>query len=83
MCNGADKVRSLTVMCHSYTNGYVEAANHYAMKQHGKLMFCVDEKRKKMIPLLITSHIKADPKLKKQPATAILHTLFSQNFACK
>ena len=83
MCNGADKVRSLAVMCHSYTNGYIEAANYYALKQHGKPLFCVDEKRKKMIPLLIASRIKADPELKKQPATAILHTLFSQNFACK
>ncbi len=83
MCNGADKARSLAVMCHSYTNGYLEAANYYAMKHHGKPLFCVDEKRKKMIPLLIASRIKADPELKKQPATVILHTLFSQNFACK
>lgn len=83
MCNGADKVRSLAVMCHSYTNGYIEAANYYTVKQHGKPVFCVDEKRKKMIPLLIASRIKADPELKHQPATAILHTVLSQNFACK
>ncbi len=83
MCNGADKVRSLAVMCHSYTNGYIDAANFYATKHQGKPLFCVDEKRKKMIPLLIASRIKADPALKNQPAAAILHTIFSQNFACK
>ena len=83
MCNGGDKVRSLAVMCHSYTNGYIDAANYYAVKQHGKPLFCIDEKRKKRVPLLITSRIKAQPALTKEPATAILHTLFSQNFACK
>ncbi len=83
MCNGADKVRSLAVMCHSYTNGFIDAANHYAIKQRGKPVFCIDEKRKKMIPLLITSRIKAQPELTKAPATTILHTIFSQNFACK
>ncbi|MBM4189963.1 MAG: hypothetical protein FJ210_04505 [Betaproteobacteria bacterium] len=83
MCNGADKVRSLAVMCHSYTSGYVEAANFYAIKQRGKPLFCINEEGKKMIPLLIASRIKAQPELAKEPASAILHILFSQNFACK
>lgn len=83
MCSETAKVRTLAVMCHSYTNGYIDAANFYAIKKNGKPLFCLPANSKKHIPMLITSRISAIPSLKSQPATDILHKIFSQNFACK
>ncbi|TSA21959.1 MAG: hypothetical protein D4R70_02705 [Betaproteobacteria bacterium] len=83
MCTGTDKVRTLAVMCHSYTNGYIAAANFYAIKRSGKSLFCIPENSKQHIPLLITSRINATPSLKSRPASDILHEIFSQNFTCK
>jgi hypothetical protein len=40
MCKGADKVKALSVMCHSYLNGYNDAARHF-----GKSGYCLEDRK--------------------------------------
>lgn len=81
MCKGADKVRSLSVMCHSYLNGYLDGARHYA--KDGKLSFCLGEGDKEKAPAALVDWITAHPETQTQPAGAVLHKALTETFPCK
>jgi hypothetical protein len=78
MCKGADKVKALSVMCHSYLNGYLEAARHY-----GKAGFCLGQGDKEKAPAALVAWITAHPESQSQPAGSVLGKAFAEHFPCK
>ncbi len=81
MCKGADKVKALSVMCHSYLSGFMDGAHHYG--KDGKVSFCLGEGDKEKIPGVIVDWIGAHPESQTQPAGAVLHKALSEQFPCK
>jgi len=80
MCKGADTVRALSVMCHSYLDGYIDAAHHYAK---GKAAFCLDSNDKKKAPGALVEWIEAHPESMNQPAVEVLQKALTERFPCK
>ncbi len=80
MCKGADKVRALSVMCHSYLNGYIDGAHHYGK---GKAAFCLDGGDKEKAPGALVEWIGAHPESLTQPAGAVLQKVLTERFPCK
>lgn len=78
MCKGADKVRALGVMCHSYVNGYLDTAEHYS-KGH----FCFKASDKELVPPMLVLWLNAHPEQLKVPAPEVLGKVFAANFPCK
>lgn len=81
MCKGADKVRALSVMCHSYLNGYIDAARYYG--KAGKTGFCLEEGDKEKVPNALVDWIGAHPESQSQPAGAVLQQALTERFPCK
>jgi hypothetical protein len=78
MCKGADKVRALGVMCHSYVNGYLDTAQHY-----GKGRFCLKPSDKELVPPMLVLWFNAHPEQLSEPAPEVLSKVFAANFPCK
>lgn len=79
MCKGAGRVKALSVMCHSYLNGYIDAAHLYAK---GKPTFCLATGDKEKSPDAIVAWIEAHPDSLRQPAGAVLQRALSEQFPC-
>lgn len=79
MCQGADKVRALSVMCHNYLNGYLDAAYHF--NKHPA--FCLAEGDKEKLPNSLVGWLNERPERQKQPAGAVLEQVLKASFACK
>lgn len=56
MCKGADKVKALSVMCHSYLNGFIDGAHHY-----GRVGYCLEEGDKEKAPGALVDWIRPIP----------------------
>jgi hypothetical protein len=80
MCKGADKVRALSVMCHSYLNGYIDASQHFG---RGKAAFCLAEGDKEKAPDALVAWISAHPDAQSQPAGAVVQLALAERFPCK
>ncbi len=80
MCKGAEKVRALSVMCHSYLNGYIDAAHYFGK---GKTHFCLEAGDKEQLPGVLVAWLDTHPASLSQPAGAVLQTVLSARFACK
>ena len=80
MCKGADKVKALSVMCHSYLNGYIDAAHHFSK---GKVAFCLEGGDKEKAPSALVEWIDAHPEALKQPAGTVLQKALNERFPCK
>lgn len=78
MCKGADKVKALSVMCHSYLNGFMDGAHHY-----GKVGYCLEGGDKEKAPGALVDWITAHPEAQSQPAGLVLHKALSEKFPCK
>ena len=78
MCKGADKVRALGVMCHSYVNGYLDTALHF-----GKARFCLKASDKELVPPMLVLWFNSHPEQLKEPAPEVLDKVFAANFPCK
>ena len=81
MCRGADKVKALSVMCHSYLNGFMDGAHHYS--KDGKASFCLGDGDKEKAPGALVDWITAHPEAQTQPAGAVLHKALAERFPCK
>lgn len=79
MCKGADRVKALSVMCHSYLNGYIDAAHHFGK---GKTAFCLAGGDKEKAPAALVAWIDAHPDTLKQPAGAVLQQALTAQFPC-
>ncbi|MEW5891993.1 MAG: Rap1a/Tai family immunity protein [Pseudomonadota bacterium] len=84
MCRGGDKVRVLSVMCHSYANGFIEATHYHAAQgaKTGKA-FCLSEAEHARLPGEIVTWLQAHPEQAKEPAAAVLHRVLVNRFPCK
>lgn len=79
MCKGADRVKALSVMCHSYLNGHIDAAHHYGK---GKATFCLASGDKEKAPGALVAWIDAHPQALKQTAGAVLQQALTEKFPC-
>ncbi len=80
MCQGADKVKALSVMCHSYLNGYLDTAASY---EKGRLPFCIAEGDKLRMPTEVVSWLRLHPELAREAAPAVLKKALSERFPCQ
>lgn len=80
MCQGADKVRALSVMCHSYLNGYLDTV---AMYEKGHSSFCLASGDKERVPTELVSWLRLHPELAKEPAPLVLKKALGERFPCK
>lgn len=80
MCKSADTVKTLSVMCHSYLDGYVDAAHHYGK---GKAAFCLDARDRNVAPGALVAWIDAHPESLTQPAAEVMQQALAARFPCK
>jgi hypothetical protein len=80
MCKSADKVRALSVMCHSYLDGYIDAAHHYGK---GKVAFCLDARDRSVAPRALAEWIDSHPESLTQPAADVMQKALAERFPCK
>jgi len=80
MCKSADKVKTLSVMCHSYIDGYIDAAHHYGK---GNAAFCLDSRNRNVAPGALVQWIDAHPESLTQPAAEVLQKALAERFPCK
>jgi len=80
MCKGADTVKALSVMCHSYLDGYIDAAHHYGK---GKAAFCLDARDRNVAPGALVAWIDAHPESLTQPAAEVMQQALAARFPCK
>ena len=82
MCKGADQVRALSVMCHSYTNGFIDATAHHVKRTRSAPDFCLGAKDRARLPGVLVEWLAAHPEGLKQPAAQVLYQALSANFPC-
>jgi hypothetical protein len=80
MCKSADKVLTLSVMCNSYIEGYIDAAHQYGK---GKVAFCLEDDDRKKAPGSLVEWIGAHPESLNQPAAEVLQKALAERFPCK
>jgi len=80
MCKSADRVKTLSVMCHSYLDGYIDAAHHYGK---GKAAFCLDDHDRMKAPRALVAWIGAHPESLIQPAGEVMQQALTAHFPCK
>lgn len=80
MCKSADRVKTLFVMCHSYLDGYIDAAHHYGK---GKAAFCLDDADRQKAPKALVAWIGAHPESLTQPAGEVMQKALTEHFPCK
>ena len=80
MCKSADRVKSLSMMCHSYLDGYLDAATYY---RKGARQFCLSDADRKQAPGAVVAWIEAHPESLNQPAVEVLHKALAEAFPCK
>lgn len=78
MCKGAGKVNALGVMCHSYLNGFLAAADHY-----GKKRFCLGDHDKEHLPDDLVTWLEAHPDSQKDLAGKVLDRYLVEAYPCQ
>lgn len=79
MCQGADKVRALSVMCHNYLNGYLDAAHHF----NAKPGFCLGAGDKENLPNGLVDWLRQNPDKQKLPAGEAVEQALKALHPCK
>jgi len=80
MCKSADRVKTLSVMCHSYLDGYIDAAHHFGK---GKVPFCLEDGDKMRAPGALVEWVGAHPESLTQPASEVTQKALAERFPCK
>lgn len=80
MCQGADKVKALSVMCYSYLDGFLDTVSVY---EKGRAAYCIEEGDKERLPSEIVSWLRAHPDSVKEPAPLLLKKALDERFPCK
>lgn len=80
MCKSADRVKSLSVMCHSYLDGYIDASMHHGK---GRPPFCLGDADRKRASGAVVAWIEAHPESLNQPAVEVLQKALAEAFPCK
>lgn len=80
MCKSADRVKTLSVLCHSYLDGYLDAAHHYGKS---KAAFCLGDSDRQRAPAALVAWIEAHPESLTRPAAEVLQRALTERFPCK
>ncbi len=80
MCKSADKVKTLSVMCHSYLDGYLDAMHHTGKS---KSVFCLEDSDRQKAPAALVAWIEAHPESLTRPAAEVLQRALTEIFPCK
>lgn len=83
MCQGADKVKALSVMCHSYLNGYLDMAAWQASQSGQKTGHCLDVHAKEGMPAKLVLWLRAHPGEQATPAPALLGRALKDLYPCR
>lgn len=78
MCHGADKSRALSVMCHNYLNGYLDAAHHFKPRPG----FCLAEGDKEKLPVGLVNWLTTHADAQKKPAGQVLEHALKDLYPC-
>lgn len=79
MCNGAEKVKMLGMMCHSYLNGYLDTALVYDQTPR----FCLGAGDKQRLPTVVITWLNAHPGYLQRPAPEALAHVLADNYPCR
>ncbi|MFA5083472.1 MAG: Rap1a/Tai family immunity protein [Hydrogenophilaceae bacterium] len=79
MCNGADRIKMLGMMCHSYLNGYIDTASFYG--KGGR--FCLGSGDKQRLPVVVITWLNAHPDHLHKPAPEAIGKLLADNYPCR
>lgn len=80
MCQSGDKVKMLSVMCHSYLDGFLDGAEHAG---GGKAGYCVADADRRRLPAAVVEWIGAHPEALNQPGGDVLQKALTAHFPCK
>lgn len=80
MCQGADKVKALSMMCHSYLNGFLDTASVYDKSTPA---YCIAEGDKARMPGEVVGWLTGHPDALKEPAPVLLKKALAERFPCK
>ncbi|HRH81501.1 MAG TPA: Rap1a/Tai family immunity protein [Thiobacillaceae bacterium] len=84
MCQGGEKVKALSMMCHSYLNGYLDTIVWQAQKAGGgKSAFCLGAGDKKGLPGKLVLWLRAHPMESNRPAPELLGKALKDLFPCR
>ncbi|TCJ11501.1 hypothetical protein EZJ19_15655 [Parasulfuritortus cantonensis] len=78
MCSGAERVKMLGMMCHSYLNGYIDTATVF--NKGGR--FCLRPDDKQFLPSRVASWLRAHPDLLSRPAPEALNRFLPEYYPC-
>jgi len=79
MCFGAASVQALSIMCHNYINGYLDAVA--AGQRAGK--FCFGKGDTERLPANMITWLNGHKEYMKQPAPEVLDRVIAEKFSCK
>lgn len=79
MCFGAASVQALSIMCHNYINGYLDAV---ATGSH-KGQLCFDEGDTERLPPNAVTWLNAHKDYMKRPAPEVLDRVIAERFPCR
>jgi hypothetical protein len=79
MCFGAITVQSLSIMCHNYINGYLDAVA--SGQRAGK--FCFAKGGTEQLSPDVVIWLSAHPDYRKKTAPEVLDRVLAEKFSCK
>lgn len=79
MCQGADKVKALSVMCHNYFNGFLDASEHLSGK---KKPYCLGSGDKENLPAALVAWMDGHPEALKLGAGEALSRMLADRHPC-
>lgn len=79
MCRGADKARALSVMCHNYLNGYLDAAHHFNPRPG----FCLQPGDKEKLPDGLVLWLARHADKQRLPASQAMELALKELYPCK
>ncbi len=82
MCQGAEKVKALSVMCHNYLNGFLDASAYAGRHGSKSTKFCLGEGDKERIPSTLVTWMGGHPEALKQEAGEALQRMLVDSFPC-
>lgn len=83
MCQGAERIRGLSVMCHNYLSGYIDASTYEVRRRGNRAGFCLGDGDRERLPVALVDWMQKNPDAKKLLAGEMLHRMLGERFPCK
>lgn len=82
MCQGAERVKALSVMCHNYLNGFLDASAYASRHGARGVKFCLEEGDKLHLPATLVTWMRAHPDALRQDAGEALLRMLGDSYPC-